>query len=651
MKKILPLTLFILIGGVLSAQVLLDVCGDATIQGKLDLRSSAFDGSIFIGTNAGLNDDGGNSNTFLGQDAGRSNTSGYSNTFLGRFAGANTTSGHSNTFLGRNAGGSNTTGIQNTFVGLHAGDSNTAGTSNTFLGHQAGFANSTGDSNTFLGKDAGKANTTASFNTFLGRLAGVFNTTGLDNTFVGESAGFANSTGDSNTFLGKDAGRNNSTGISNTFVGESAGRSNRANFNTFLGNDAGFTNTTGWGNVFIGYQAGVFNTTGFSNTFVGGVDAGRSNTTGFENTFLGKEAGRANTTGNSNTFLGLKAGSNNTTGFRNTFVGRSAGINNFSGDNLEAIGAFSSASFTSAENAFVIGSNGLITSSHSGVLGNVSAQKVVSYVNVSTASDGRMKKNIKEDVQGLAFIKQLRPVSYQVDALKLDRFLRKGMDTNKEKATAEERKAEADNQKIYDGYLKQKSKIKYTGFIAQEVEEAAKEVGFEFSGVVPPSHDKDHYSLRYAEFVVPLVKGMQEQQEQIEDQDAIIEKQQSEIDELKSELVQQATELKELKNLVSQLIKRENIQTVVVEIARLGQNMPNPFKASTRIPYAIPEGSNKANIKVHGINGQLIKTIPISTFGEGTIELQTTGLTNGQYTYTLEVDGRMVDTKRMSLVK
>ena len=38
---------------------------------------------------------------------------------------------------------------------------------------------------------------------------------------------------------------------------------------------------------------------------------------------------------------------------------------------------------------------------------------------------------------------------------------------------------------------------------------------FNFSGVVPPQNDKDHYSLRYAEFVVPLVKAVQEQQEMI----------------------------------------------------------------------------------------------------------------------------------------
>jgi uncharacterized protein YlxW (UPF0749 family) len=31
-----------------------------------------------------------------------------------------------------------------------------------------------------------------------------------------------------------------------------------------------------------------------------------------------------------------------------------------------------------------------------------------------------------------------------------------------------------------------------------------------------PQNEKDHYSLRYAEFVVPLVKAVQEQQKMIE---------------------------------------------------------------------------------------------------------------------------------------
>ena len=37
--------------------------------------------------------------------------------------------------------------------------------------------------------------------------------------------------------------------------------------------------------------------------------------------------------------------------------------------------------------------------------------------------------------------------------------------------------------------------------------------GYDFSGVDKPKNDKDFYGLRYAEFTVPLVKAVQEQQQ------------------------------------------------------------------------------------------------------------------------------------------
>jgi hypothetical protein len=51
--------------------------------------------------------------------------------------------------------------------------------------------------------------------------------------------------------------------------------------------------------------------------------------------------------------------------------------------------------------------------------------------------------------------------------------------------------------------------------VAQEVEAAAKKSGYDFSGIDAPKNKNDFYGLRYAEFVVPLVKGMQEQQQMI----------------------------------------------------------------------------------------------------------------------------------------
>jgi len=49
-------------------------------------------------------------------------------------------------------------------------------------------------------------------------------------------------------------------------------------------------------------------------------------------------------------------------------------------------------------------------------------------------------------------------------------------------------------------------------------EHEANFVGYDFNGVDKPKNENDFYGLRYAEFVVPLVKGMQEQQDIIEQQ-------------------------------------------------------------------------------------------------------------------------------------
>ena len=56
-----------------------------------------------------------------------------------------------------------------------------------------------------------------------------------------------------------------------------------------------------------------------------------------------------------------------------------------------------------------------------------------------------------------------------------------------------------------------------TGFIAQEVEEAAQKANYDFSGIDAPQNEEDNYGLRYAEFVTPLVKAIQEQQKMIEE--------------------------------------------------------------------------------------------------------------------------------------
>ena len=88
--------------------------------------------------------------------------------------------------------------------------------------------------------------------------------------------------------------------------------------------------------------------------------------------------------------------------------------------------------------------------------------------------------------------------------------------------------------KYFDGVdFTKSSSVRQSGFIAQEVEKAAQEVGYDFNGVHHPDSEHDNYSVAYSQFVVPLVKAVQEQQ-------AIIEKLQKRLDALeKKQPVQQ----------------------------------------------------------------------------------------------------------------
>ena len=75
--------------------------------------------------------------------------------------------------------------------------------------------------------------------------------------------------------------------------------------------------------------------------------------------------------------------------------------------------------------------------------------------------------------------------------------------------------------------------MRQSGFIAQEVAEAASRAGYDFNGVHIPDNADDNYSIAYSQFVVPLVKAVQEQQAMIEEQQAMIEILQAEIEALK----------------------------------------------------------------------------------------------------------------------
>jgi hypothetical protein len=301
-------------------------------------------------------------------------------------------------------------------------------------------------------------------------------------------------------------------------------------------------------------------------------------------------AGRVTTSASNNTFIGAFAGDIANNGSNNTFIGNSAKATTDGLTNSSAMGFQASA-----------------TASNQVRLGNSSVTSIGGYADWTNISDGRLKQNVNDDVPGLEFINQLKPVTYK---LKLD-----AVDSSQRTPDSPGESAQ------------QKEQITYTGFIAQDVEKAAKNLGFDFSGVDAPKNDRDFYGLRYAQFVVPLVKAVQE------------------LDSANKALQE---EIRDLKDIV--VMMNSDDKYVSSTDAWIKQNTPNPFTSTTSIRYFIPTNIQSAKITLFSSKGQEIKTWLLVN-QSGTVTVHSGTLAAGVYDYVLWVDGKKVQTKQMIIAR
>ena len=242
-------------------------------------------------------------------------------------------------------------------------------------------------------------------------------------------------------------------------VGKGAGNSFD---NTANGFQALFANTTGRQNIASGYRALYANTTGSSNT-ASGAYALYSNTEGSDNTANGVDALSGNTTGNENTASGSQALAANTTGSYNTAIGRSAGSNLTTGSNNTLIGYDARSSTNSISNEITLG-NSSITS--------LRCQTQT----ITSLSDKRDKKDIIPIEEGLAFLKQLNPVSF-----------------------------------TWNTRDKAKVGIKSAGFIAQELLALQKQSNIGDNLDLVSENNSEKLEARYGNLLPVIVKAIQEE--------------------------------------------------------------------------------------------------------------------------------------------
>ncbi|MBS1651587.1 MAG: tail fiber domain-containing protein, partial [Bacteroidetes bacterium] len=633
---------------------------------------------ILIGKSAGRNTTAfGAANTFIGVETMLACTPGVGNsTTLGFRTGYNNTTGDEITFIGNLAGSNNTSGMRGTFVGIAAGRNNTTHTSNTAIGAEAGntFNGDTnlvagessafkgiGHSNVSLGQNSFYNATSGDFNTVIGGRAFYYAASGTKNTIIGYGAdGTAAGSNLSNAAaIGYNARVTNNNhmilGNNNVNVGiglsaDPSGPQNKLEiFKGTLSNPlsglrlrdlAGASplpsnnqvlsiNPANGDVILTNLSSG---TSGLGN--VCGASAQNPLTSSWEiplanNNYIFSGQG----TTNNNVGIGTNctpaakleilqsSGNTGSTGLLVTNTDVSGGYSS----NINAIGikavtsnnsnCFPIAGWFEAGNynavcrtmaIFIPQSKGIVSIGYSSPSIGMSSGTGILNVNGSAdfsgtiyPSDISLKNTVTNISNSLQQIKRLRPITF-----KWNNVLDSGMAGT------------------------------HAGFIAQEVDTVIPQL-------VKTNPNTGIKSLAYTEIIPYLVKGMQQQQRQIEKQDSIITALTNSITSCCSSSSARST------GYTGSNPRQYNIDLGNANTIVLSQNVPNPFAEQTTINYNVPTDFKTAQIIFNTTDGRILKVHSITTKGAGQLNVFANDLSSGMYSYYLIVDGNIIDTKKM----
>jgi len=314
-----------------------------------------------------------------------------------------------------------TGGTSNFAAGINAGNSIASGGDyNVCVGDEAGTALTTGDKNTLIGYTAGDALIDSSFNTAVGNNALGADTKGSRSVAIGHGTlstqNFTGATDTYNTAVGFGSGNAITTGTSNTLIGGQSGAATTTGIrNVAIGHEAMYSQTDGSNNVSIGWQAGYTNNG--SNNVAIGWQALYSGNGSDSCVAIGREALEV-ATGDSNTAIGYQAGQGITTGVNNIAIGYSSATYSTplqtGGQNI-LIGNYAKPSASSIDYEICIGYNTGGQGTQTFTFGQGSVDTSIGFGGTSwnAPSDERLKEDIKDETVGLAFINELRPVTFQ----------------------------------------------------------------------------------------------------------------------------------------------------------------------------------------------------------------------------------------------
>ena len=161
-----------------------------------------------------------------------------------------------------------------------------------------------------------------------------------------------------------------------------------------------------------------------------------------------------------------------------------------------------------------------------------------------------------------------------------------------------------------------------------------------------------YLTLEYQQLIPIVIRALQQADRKIVKLDSTVQAQNSVIQNLTNSInaccENQQARPTGINNNDKNAVKNQlNVDLSDKDVIVLDQNIPNPYAEQCIITYNVPEQYKFAQIIFKTVDGKIIKAVDIEKKGRGQLNVFANDLSNGLYTYTLIVDGKIIDTKKM----
>lgn len=627
--------------------------------------------NTYIGSASGFSNTTGYRNCFVGSQSGYDNTAGYRNTFVGDSAGLDCSIGHHNTFLGQASGSCTEYASYNTFVGSYAGwdnnrtnnNNNLDGMRNTYLGFRAGFTNREGRENVVIGSNADFGGTGTSSNNF--------------NVIIGTYAKLSANNLSNNVLLGYGARINKNDAIAIGYNTSVYGQKSIG-----LGSQVTIDNQNAIG---IGYQTQITGDYSIAIGFKDLITADSSATIGFNNSISGANTfafGNNITSSATNSILLGGVNKHMTVGIGTIDPNQNASLDLAESDKGFLISRMTNAERTAFSDVLGATDNGMMVydsedahlytwngtawntintdvqdlelSGHtlsltndtstvdlSSFMDNTDAQTLtltdddLAILNGNSINLSSYKDNT--DTQELTLVTNTLSISGGTNTVDLSSYL-DNTDTQTLSITEDVLTISGGNTVDLGAYVSSDdqnlSGASLTGTTLQIDIENGTSATVDLSSLQDGTGtDTQTLSLNGNDLTISDGNTI--------DLSSILTTLQNKVDELSSRV----NSLEDQLDACCVGLKTAEI-TAPANNGILYQNAPNPWEENTVIKYYIPANAKTAFLEIRANSGQLIKRFDITTNGEGHVILPSAFFTAGIYLYTLQIDNRIIDTKK-----